>query len=154
MQNFFQTLLRPDQEEDPEQTLVARAANILQVGEFQLLQLAYEEWFGQVMPSEQSDEMFRAYMMRSEIPNWAQAFARWVIRQDEIGLLQGDDPRFHRFDHDYVTMVPQGWRKFITASLLLLFFFVVALLAGEMTAVNVTSVLPPYFEEDELTGDK
>ncbi|MGF1608567.1 MAG: hypothetical protein ACFCUQ_04175 [Kiloniellales bacterium] len=154
MQGFFQTLLRPDQEEDPERTLVARAANILQVGEFQLLQLAYEDWFGKVMPSKLSDEMFRAYMMRCEIPAWAQSFARWVIRQDEIGLLDGDDPQFHRFDHDYVTVVPQGWRKFVIASLLLVFLFAAALLAGELATIQVTSVLPPYFETKELARER
>ena len=154
MQGFFQTLLRPDQEEDPERTLVARAANILQVGEFQLLQLAYEDWFGQPMPSELCDEMFRAYMMRGESPAWAQAFARWVIRQDEIGLLDDNAPHYHRFDNDYITVVPQGWRKFATASLLLIFFFAVALFAGEMARVEVTSVLPPYFEKNELGGSK
>lgn len=154
MNGFFHTLLRPDQEEDPERTLVARAANILQVGEFQLLQLAYEDWFGRVMSGELSDEMFRAYMMRGEIPAWAQAFARWVIRQDEIGLLDGNDPHFHRFDNDYVTMVPQGWRKFAMASLLLVFLFATALLAGEMGSVQVTSVLPPYFQDKELGSNR
>ena len=41
MTGFFQTLIQPDREEHPERALIARAANLLQVGEFQLLQLAY-----------------------------------------------------------------------------------------------------------------
>ena len=43
MTSLFQTLMKPDRE-DPgngDQADVARAANILMVGEFQLLQLAY-----------------------------------------------------------------------------------------------------------------
>ena len=84
MIGLFQTLLRPDREEDPERTIVARAANILQVGEFQLLQLAYEDWYGKAMSPELSDRLFRAYMMQGEVPVWARHYARWVIRQDEI----------------------------------------------------------------------
>jgi len=43
--NFFETLIHPDREEleNAERVLVCRAANVLQIGEFQLLQLAYKE---------------------------------------------------------------------------------------------------------------
>ena len=44
--NLFETLIHPDREEHPERAEVARAANLLQIGEFQLLQLAYQDWFG------------------------------------------------------------------------------------------------------------
>ena len=57
MINFIKTLVRPDQEEDPERTVVARAANILQVGEFQLLQLAYHDWYGQELPAALCDQL-------------------------------------------------------------------------------------------------
>ncbi len=58
MINFIKTLIRPDQEEDPERTVVARAANILQVGEFQLMQLAYHDWYGQELPAALCDQLF------------------------------------------------------------------------------------------------
>ena len=150
MQGFFQTLLRPDREEDPERTIVARAANILQVGEFQLLQLAYEDWHGVAMPARISDGIFRAYMLRNEVPIWARHYARWVIRQDEIDMIDTQDGKFHRFDHDYVTFVPSGMRKFVLATMILALVFVAAILAGEMTSIEVTSVLPPYFESEEF----
>jgi|TARA_B100000959_G_scaffold117704_1_gene123630 hypothetical protein len=47
--SFLRTFLQPDYEELPERTLVGNAANILQIGEFQLLQLAYFEWLEQEM---------------------------------------------------------------------------------------------------------
>lgn len=150
MRGLFQTLLRPDREEDPERTLVARAANILQVGEFQLIQLAYEEWHGAPMPAELCDPVFQAYMMRDEVPSWARHFARWVIRQDEIDAIDAQDPRFHRYDNDYVTHVPQGTRKFILATMAIALFFATALAVGEIAPVNVAQVLPPYFEAETL----
>ena len=150
MDGLFKTLLRPDREEDPERTIVARAANILQVGEFQLLQLAYADWYGQDMPGEMSGQLFHDYMLKNEVPVWARHFARWVIRQDEIGQLEIHDPRYHRFDHDYVTHVPQGLRKFITASMIVVFLMGAAILAGHMSGVESTSVLPPYFDSGEF----
>ena len=40
---FFKALLRPDREEleSKEKAVISAAANLLQIGEFQLLQLAY-----------------------------------------------------------------------------------------------------------------
>lgn len=150
MQGFFQTLLRPDREEDPDRTIVARAANILEVGEFQLLQLAYSDWHGEDMPDDVSTKMFRAYMLHNEVPAWARHFARWVIRQDEIGMINEHEQRFHRFDHNYVTFVPQGVRKFVIATMIVAFVMVGGILLGHFTGVEGTSVLPPYFESEEF----
>lgn len=152
MQSFFKTLMRPDREEDPEQTIVARAANILQVGEFQLLQLAYADWHGRDMPSELCTRLFQDYMLHNRIPSWARHFCRWVIRQDEIGEIDSRDPRFHRYDNDYVTDVPQGLRKFVLASMIVVFVLAAGILTSHMVGVDgrSSSVLPPYFKAEEL----
>lgn len=152
MQSFFQTLLRPDSEEDPELTLIARAANILQVGEFQLLQLAYSDWHGRDMPNDLCTRMFQDYMLHNRIPSWARHFARWVIRQDEIGEIDYRDPRFHRYDNDYVTEVPSGVRKFVMASMIIVFLFAVGILTSHLAISESkwSSVLPPYFDQKEL----
>ena len=154
MQSFFKTLMRPDREEDPEQTLIARAANVLQVGEFQFLQLAYADWHGRDMPSEMSSNLFAAYMLRNEVPAWARHFARWVLRQAEIGLIDSKDPSFHRYDNDYVTYVPNGVRKFILASMAVVFVVVLSILIGQTADLHGTSVLPPYFDRSDLGGDR
>ena len=153
MMNLFKTLMRPDQEEDPELTLVAQAANILQVGEFQLLQLAYHEWYGEEMPEAATDAIFQAYMMQGQVPAWARHFARRIIRQDEIGLIDGQDAGYHRYDRNYVTDVPKGVRHFTMACLILAAVMVTALSLGQMAGGKATSVLPPYFQEKELPGE-
>src|SRR5918999_1764455 len=112
MQSFLDTLIRPDREEDPEQTLVARAANILQVGEFQLLQLAYHQWHGQDLPVALIDRLFSSYMLHHEVPLCARHYARRIIDLYESNLIDPDDPFYHRYDHEYVTHVPQGVRRF------------------------------------------
>ena len=150
MNEFFKTLMRPDREENPEKSVVAQAANILQVGEFQVLQLAYHEWYGQEMPDYMSDRIFRTYMLRNQVPDWAREYAARIIRQDDIGLIDSCDAAYHRYDQDYVTHVPQGVRQFTYACMILASVFVVGLLVGKTAEIEVTSILPPYFEAGEL----
>jgi len=150
MKQFIKTLLRPDQEEDPERTLVARAANVLQVGEFQLLQLAYRDWFGQELPAALCDQLFQAYMLRDEIPSWARYYARRIIEFEERGLIDCNDAYYHRYDREYVTHVPQGVRQFTWVSVILASILVLGVVIGELAAGQGASMLPPYFDDGDF----
>ena len=150
MKGFFRTLMRPDREEDPERTVVAQAANILQVGEFQLLQLAYDDWYGRELSEAMTDRLFEAYMLHGEVPHWAREYALRIIRQDEIDLIDGNDPAYHRYDREYVTHVPQGVRQFTWASVFLVSVFVLCVVIGELAAGEGASMLPPYFDNRDF----
>ena len=150
MKSFIKTLLRPDREEDPERAIVARAANILQVGEFQLLQLAYKDWYGQELPSALCDRLFQAYMLHGDIPTWARHYARQIIDFYERDLIDPDDAYYHRYDREYVTHVPQGVRQFTLASFILASVLVLGVLIGEMAAGEGASMLPPYFDDRDF----
>lgn len=113
--NLFETLIHPDREEHGERAEVARAANLLQVGEFQVLQLAYKGWFGRDLPTALVDRMFAAYMFRNEVPYWARQYARNILRLDEQGRLDDLNPAYHRYDSDYHTDVPNGVRRSVGA---------------------------------------
>jgi len=150
MWDLLKTLWRPDREENPADTIVARAANILQVGEFQLLQLAYFDWFAEELPKDSLDDVFRIYMIRGEIPAWARHYARQVLLMEESGGLDESDPTYHRYDADYVTNVPQGLRRFLMVSFCLVAIMTSALAIGSL-AKNTTNLdFPPYFNEEEL----
>ena len=71
--------------------------------------------------------------------------------QDEIDLIDSREPAYHRYDQDYVTHVPSGVRHFTYACLILASVFVVSIFVGQVAGVKATSVLPPYFEETELS---
>ena len=150
MYDLLKTLMRPDREEDPERSLISQAANILQVGEFQVLPLAYHEWFDRELPEHLTDRLFQAYMLHGQVPIWARNYATRIIRQDEIDLIDSCDPAYHRYDRDYVTHVPRGVRQFTYACLILASVFVVGIYVGQVAGVEATSVLPPYFEEEDL----
>jgi hypothetical protein len=150
MIQFIKTLVRPDQEEDPERTVVARAANILQVGEFQLMQLAYHDWYGQELPAALCDQLFQAYMLRDEIPTWARHYARRIIDFEDRGLIDCNDAYYHRYDREYVTHVPQGVRQFTVVSVILASILVLGVVIGELAAGEDGSLLPPYFDQRDF----
>ena len=68
--NFFRVLLNPQSEEDEagERVQVSAAANVLQVGEVQFLQLAYHEWFGEDMPEPSMANLFPATWCITKCP--------------------------------------------------------------------------------------
>ncbi len=153
MAGFFQTMLRPDREDDSDRAEVVNAANLLQIGEFQLLQLAYYAWHGEEMPETANDTIFRSYMVLSRVPAWARHYARRVIELDEAGELDDSDPRYHRYDVDYFRAMPHGARRLVLALCCIAFVMGGSLFAGHLAPATVTSVLPPYFSERELAPD-
>jgi len=102
--NLWETLLHPDREEleDAERREVGRVANILQVGELQVLQLAYRAWHGRDLPEALVDRLFHDYMLHNEVPHWARSYARRILRLEESGRLNADQPQYHRYDHSFV----------------------------------------------------
>ena len=153
MKQFLKTLMRPDREVDPSQTVVARAANILQVGEFQFLQLAYFDWYGEEMPKSLLSRVFQQYMIRGDIPHWARNYARQILDLADQGHVDDNDPFFHRYDHDYVTHVSDGLRKFLTVCAVIVSVFVAGISISAVTVEETGSLLPPYFEEKDLPSD-
>lgn len=152
MTGFFETLVRPDQEEldNLERREVGRAANILQVGEFQLLQLAYREWHGKDLPESLVDRLFHGYMIHNEVPHWARHYARQILRLDEQGRVDDQEGRYHRYDYDFQHPAPHGFKKFAIATGIVCLLFGSALLGAVMTANHSATQFPPYVEEEDL----
>ena len=169
MPNFLQTLIRPDQDENEDRALIAHAANILEIGEFQLLQLAYYEWHGCDMPEAATDSLFHGFMMQNQVPPWAKHFARRVVDHESRGELNSRHPYFHRFDSEYHRAAPLGSRRLAVALCVILLVvgggILITHFGGHGTAATATrtgpvdtakpglrsnSVTPPFFSEEEL----
>jgi len=147
-------MLHPDREEDPLRAEVAQAANLLQIGEFQLLQLAYKSWYGEEMPGPVSDAIFRSYMLRSEVPAWARHYARRVIELAAHDDLDDRDPRYHVYDADYYKALPLGARRLAVAVMCIAFVVVGGLAVGHLAPVDSSSLLPPYFDAKQLQPNR
>ncbi|MDJ0945999.1 MAG: hypothetical protein QNJ30_21335 [Kiloniellales bacterium] len=169
MPNFLQTLIRPDQDENEDRALIAHAANILEIGEFQLLQLAYYEWHGCDMPEAQTDTIFHGFMMQNRVPHWAKHFARRVLEHEERDELNARHPYFHRYDSEYHRAAALGSRRLAIALCVIMLAvgggILVSHFATHGTAATATraapvdtakpsapatSVTPPFFSEEEL----
>lgn len=150
--NLIKVLLRPDREEDenPDRTLVVHAANLLQIGEFQLLQLAYRQWYGVEMPATTIDGVFADYMLRGRVPAWARHYARFIVSLAERGELDDRNPKYHRYDREQYTNIPQGLRSFVALTVLVIGFMGGLIILAHVASGGSLSVLPPYFEEKDL----
>ncbi|MDD9924358.1 MAG: hypothetical protein OXR03_00890 [Rhodospirillaceae bacterium] len=151
MKKFIRTLLRPDREEtNPEADEIARAVNILQIGEFQLLQLAYKDWYGEELPESMTDRLFADYMLRKQVPHWARHYARRIDDWHQRDLLDANNPDYHRYDRSYSKTAPGGVRRFCVATAVLIIFVGGTLWVSHLaTDGRTASVLPPYFEDGQ-----
>jgi hypothetical protein len=152
--NLFEIIFHPDREEERERSEIAEAANALQIGEFQLLQLAYRDWHDQDLPDHLCDLLFHAYMVDGQVPFWARHYARRINQAAELGGLDDQDPDYHRYDDEYVGRLPTGFGRFMLATFAVLAVIGGSVLLSHFITAASTSVLPPYFNEEELKQNK
>ena len=58
MKDFLHTIIKPDWDDNPKRSEILNAANLLQIGEFQLIQLAYKVWYKENLPENKINEWF------------------------------------------------------------------------------------------------
>ncbi len=146
--NVFAVLINPEKEERllGERGLICSAANALQVGEFQFLQLAYRDWFGEDLSDSVLDGLFKSYMLRNEVPHWARHYARSILGGQAGGGLDGHGPVWRHRGSPPAT----GVRSFWIATGVVVLTVASAIIAAGMATTAPTSLLPPFFERDEL----
>ncbi|MCZ6474019.1 MAG: hypothetical protein O6934_11320 [SAR324 cluster bacterium] len=81
-----------------EDNLLAEASNRLDVGEFQVFQLSYNEWHGNDLEPKRMEQMFFDYLTENKLPPWARHYARRIIDLDDQGKLEHTDLHYHRYD--------------------------------------------------------
>lgn len=154
--NLFSVLVNPQREElEPsDRALVCSAANVLGVGEFQVLQLAYRSWFGHELPEATGDELFSSFMIRNQAPHWARHFARAILTRDKAGVLDPTQSSWHCYDYTYPRTPPRrSIRKFLAASSVVGLTLIGAIVLATVMSTNPTSVFPPFFERSHLPAE-
>jgi len=101
MKDFLHTLIKPDWDDNPKRSEILNAANLLQIGEFQLIQLAYKVWYKENLPEDKINKIFEEYMIRGIIPIWVTYYARDIIKLDNANVLNGYDEKYHVYDHEF-----------------------------------------------------
>ena len=163
MNGLLKTLVKPDWDDNPKRSEILYAANILQIGEFQLIQLAYKVWFGEDLPENKINKIFEEYMIRGIMPIWVTYYAKDIIKLDNANVLNGYDEKYHVYDHEFGTYIydnKQRRRRGVLYATIIAIVFI----ASHYMAINYVDdegsagFYPPYIEKrvvfPELYKDK
>ena len=101
MNGLVKTLIKPDWDDNPKRSEILNAANLLQIGEFQLIQLAYKAWYKQNLPEEKINKIFSHYMISGIIPIWVTYYARDIVKMENANVLNSYDEKYHVYDHEF-----------------------------------------------------
>ena len=161
MNGLLKTLVKPDWDDNPKRSEILHAANLLQIGEFQLIQLAYKVWFKKNLPENRINKIFSEYMITGIIPIWVSYYARDIIKMDKANVLNGYDEKYHVYDHEFGEFLhsdEQRKRKGILYSLIIVFVFVASHYMAANYVEEPAGFYPPYVEKrvvyPELYKDK
>ena len=89
MSGLLKTLIKPDWDDNPKRSEIIQAANLIQIGEFQLIQLAYKAWYNEDLPEDKINKIFNEYMITEIIPIWVTDYANNIIKLDKANVLDG-----------------------------------------------------------------
>ena len=151
MNGLLKTLIKPDLDENPKRSEILNAANLLHVGEFQLIQLAYKSWYKEDLPEEKINKIFSEYMVTGIIPIWVIQYAQDILKLNKANVLDSFNDKYHVYDHEFGKHIDnenQRRRRGIFYSMIIGFVFI----ASHYMAANYVSIdepagfYPPYVE--------
>jgi hypothetical protein len=150
MNSLFKTLLKPDWDENPKKSLIIQAANLIQIGEFQLIQLAYKAWYNEELPEDKVNILFSEYMLTDIIPIWVTSYAQDILKLDKAGALNGNNKKYNIYDNEFGELIideKKRKKRGIFYALIIVFVFV----GSHYMAINFSgesaSFYPPYIEK-------
>ena len=161
MNNFLRTLVKPDWDDNPKRSEVLYAANLLQIGEFQLIQLAYKVWYNKDLPENKINKIFSEYMITGIIPIWVTYYAKDIIKLDKVNKLNTYDEKYHVYDHEfgeYIYDKNQRKKRGIQYATIIIMVFVLTHFMAIRYVEEPAGFYPPYIEKrvvyPELYKDK
>ena len=163
MNGLFKTLIKPDWDDNPKRSEILNAANLLQIGEFQLIQLAYKVWYNENLPENKINKIFSEYMVTGIIPIWVTYYAKDIIKLDRANVLDSYNEKYHVYDHEFGAYIYDNKQRKRRGGLYATIIAIV-FIASHYMAINYVeneesaSFYPPYIEKrvvyPELYKDK
>ena len=150
MRDLLNTIIKPDWDDNPIRSEVLNAANLLQIGEFQLIQLAYKVWYKENLPENKINKIFEEYMIRGIIPIWATYYAKDIIKLDDANVLNGYDEKYHIYDHEFGSYIydrKQRRRRGILYATIIAFVFITTHFIAANYVEEPAGFYPPYIEK-------
>ena len=152
MNGLVKTLIKPDWDDNPKRSEILHAANLLHVGEFQLIQLAYKVWYKEDLPEDKINKIFSEYMVTGIIPIWVTHYAQDILKLNKANVLDSFNDKYHVYDHEfgkYISTEKQRKRRGIFYALIIGVVFI----ASHYMAINYVEdegsagFYPPYVEK-------
>ena len=152
MDGLLKTLIKPDWDDNPKRSEILHAANLLHVGEFQLIQLSYKSWYNEDLPEDKINKIFSEYMVTGIIPIWVTDYAQNILKLNKANVLDSFNDKYHVYDHEfgkYISTEKQRRRRGIFYALIVGIVFI----ASHYMAINYVedegsaSFYPPYVEK-------
>ena len=152
MKGLIKTLIKPDWDDTPKRTEILSAANLLQIGEFQLIQLAYKVWYSEDLPEEKINKIFGEYMYKGIIPIWVSYYAKDILKIDKANKLNSYDNKYHVYDHEFGAYIPNEKQRKKRGIFYALINGIVFISTHYMAATYVSTeepadLFPPYLEK-------
>jgi len=152
MNGLFKTLVKPDWDDNPKRSEILHAANLLHIGEFQLIQLSYKSWYNEDLPEDKINKIFSEYMVTGIIPIWVTDYAQNILKLNKANVLDSFNVKYHVYDHEfgkYISSEKQRRRRGIFYALIVGVVFI----ASHYMAINYVAdegsagFYPPYVEK-------
>ena len=150
MNGFLKTLISPDWDNDPKKSEIISAANLIHVGEFQFIQLAYKAWYKEDLPEGKVDKIFCEYIYRNIVPIWVSYYSRDITKLDKANILNGYNEKYHVYDHEFGSkIINDNQRKRLGRryTLIIVFVFILIHFMAIKHAQEPADFLPPYIEK-------
>ena len=152
MNGLFKTLVKPDWDDNPKRSEILHAANLLHIGEFQLIQLSYKSWYNEDLPEDKINKIFSEYMVTGIIPIWVTDYAQNILKLNKANVLDSFNDKYHVYDHEfgkYISSEKQRRRRGIFYALIVGIVFI----ASHYMAIHYVEdegsagLYPPYIEK-------
>ena len=152
MNGLLKTLIRPDWDDNPKRSEILHAANLLQIGEFQLIQLAYKVWYGEDLPEDKINNIFSEYMVSGIIPIWVTYYARDILKLNKANVLNSYDEKYHVYDHEFGAYIydnkQRRRRGILYATIIAIIFVAIHYMAiSYVEDEESAGFYPPYIEK-------
>ena len=150
MNGLVKTLIKPDWDDNPKRSEILYASNLLQIGEFQLIQLAYKVWYRKDLPEDKINKIFSEYMVSGIIPIWVTYYAQDILKMEKANVLNSYDEKYHVYDHEfgaYIHNHKQRKRRGIFYAIIVAFVFVASHYVAANYSEEPAGFYPPYIEK-------
>ena len=150
MSGLLKTLIKPDWDDDAKRSEILHAANLLQIGEFQLIQLAYKIWYKEDLPEDKINNIFSEYMITGIIPIWVTFYAKDILKLNQANVLDSYNEKYHIYDHEFGSYIydqKQRRRRGILYSIIIVFVFITTHFIAANYVEEPAGFYPPYIEK-------